>query len=405
MIVIWEGIKQALYSLRANPLRSLLTTLGIVIGITTVIAITSVIEGLNISFAEELATMGSNVLYVQKWAWVDKEWYKYRHYRNLGMLEYNAIAKIASDAQFISPMYRTVKDIKHGNKKAEFVMVAGVNEQYKDIRAAYPAAGRFLVKYEVEGGRPVCVLGSEVAESLFGQENPLGKNVLIDSTHFRVVGVLEKKGKFFDMNLDTVVLVPFGAFERAFGARHRSLTIVLLVPDQETIPKVENEIRAVMRRVRKVPFGKEDDFAINRVDVFKQLYEKLTGGLYATMFGVGAISLIVGGIGIMNIMLVSVTERTREIGIRKALGATNRIVLFQFLVEAVTLSAVGGIIGVVLGLLVAQLIAKVSPVPAAVRYWSVLLGLGFSSAVGILFGLWPARSAALKDPIEALRYE
>jgi len=406
MIALYECIKQAFIAMTSNPLRSLLTTLGIVIGIATVIAITSIIEGLNIAFAEELASIGSNVLYVQKWKWADQEWYRARKYKDMGWREYYAVEKASAGlADYISPIFRNIQSVKFREKKAESVLISGVNEQYKDIRATYPASGRFLSHHEVEGARPVCVLGSDVAEALFGSQNPLNHKVLIGDKHFKVVGVLEKKGQFFDMNLDTVVLIPIGAFERAYGARNQSMTIGLYVGDPEKIPKLENNIRSAMRRVRKVPFGKEDDFAVNRVDVLKQLYDKLTGGLYAAMFGVGAVSLLVGGIGIMNIMLVSVTERTREIGVRKALGAANRLILVQFLTEAIVLAALGGAIGVGFGFLIAEVVDKISPVPAAVRPWAVVLGLGFASVVGVIFGLFPARTAAKKNPIDALRYE
>jgi putative ABC transport system permease protein len=206
------------------------------------------------------------------------------------------------------------------------------------------------------------------------------------------------------MNLDQTAIIPIESFKKNFGGR-RSLTIAVLPKDTNNPEKAIDELRSIIRRERQIPFGKDDNFAINKVDAIKELYEKLTGGLYAAMFGVATISLIVGGVGIMNIMLVSVTERTREIGIRKALGAKRSYIMLQFLIEAVLLSAMGGVVGILIGAGAAKLIDLVSPVPAAVELWSVGLGLGFSAAVGIIFGIFPARRAARKNPIEALRYE
>ncbi|MCL4233842.1 MAG: FtsX-like permease family protein, partial [Deltaproteobacteria bacterium] len=217
-------------------------------------------------------------------------------------------------------------------------------------------------------------------------------------------GVLEKRGDFFDMNLDRIVIMPIEAFMKNFG-RQRSLTIVVRPKNPEQPQGAIDELRSIMRRARHIPFGEPDNFAINQVDTLRELYDKLTGGLYAAMFGVATISLIVGGIGIMNIMLVSVTERTKEIGIRKAVGARRSNILVQFLIEAILLSILGGIIGVAAGFAISWIVDAVSPVPARVEWWSVALGLGFSATVGIVFGAYPARRAATRDPIVSLRYE
>ena len=400
----WENLRIALVSLRANKMRSLLTTLGIVIGITTVIAIISVIEGLNVAFARELSGLGSKVLYVQKWHWLEHDWELTKKWPDIGDEEYQAIRQDIRESVAATPMLRTVRPVKYRNRKIEGCLITGVGEDFEIVRQYDPSAGRYLNNMDIERGRDAAAIGWDVAEQLFGNENPIGKEIRIAGRSLTVVGVLEKRGDFFDMSLDQTVIVPIGSFRRNFGGK-RSLSIAVMPKDADNPDRAVDELRAILRRVRKIPFDKDDNFAINKVDAIRELYEKLTGGLYAAMIGVAAISLLVGGVGIMNIMLVSVTERTKEIGIRKALGAKRSYIMLQFLIEAVVLACVGGLIGVLLGSGAAWLIDKVSPVPAAVKWWSVWLGLGFSAAVGIIFGLFPARRAAKKNPIEALRYE
>jgi putative ABC transport system permease protein len=321
------------------------------------------------------------------------------------MKEYEAIVNEAQTIAGASPMTMDQATVKWQSHKLEYLQVIGVNEQYALVRDAFPDVGRFFNSIDVQHGRDVCLLGYEVAERLFGVRNPLGQRVRVGRRTFEVIGVLVKRGDFFDQNLDRFVLLPITTFERAVKARHHHFTIAVKVADATRMEEAKDELRTILRRVRRVPFGKDDNFSVNEVDVLKDLYQKLTGGLYAAMFAVAGISLLVGGIGIMNIMLVSVTERTREIGVRKALGARRRWILAQFLFEAMIISMAGGTIGVLGGAGVAKLVATLSPLPAAVKSWAVLLGLGFSSGVGVFFGLFPARAAAKKDPIVALRYE
>ncbi len=404
MTVLWESFKIALQSLRQNLMRSLLTTLGIVIGISTVIAIVSIVEGLNEAFSNELASIGQGVLYVQKFPWADQNWQKSRHWPNITMKEYHAIEREARYVSGLTPMTGNLYNVKWRSRKLELIQVLGVNEQYAGIRNAYPAVGRNFTKLDSDRARHVCLIGHDVAEKLFGNHNPLGEYIRVGTEAFQVIGVIAKKGEFFDQNLDTFVLVPYNAFIQSMEGHH-GLSIAVRVISAEMIPAAKEDLRGILRRVRKVPVNKGDNFSINQVDVLKQLYDKLTGGLYAAMFAVAFISLLVGGIGIMNIMLVSVTERTREIGVRKALGAKPRWILLQFLLEAVILACIGGAIGIQVGAGLAKLVAALTPLAAVVKSWAVMLGLGFSSLVGIFFGIFPARTAARKDPIEALHYE
>ena len=404
MTILWESLKIAFQALRQNKLRSLLTTLGIIIGISTVIAIVSIVEGLNDAFAAELSAIGQGVLYVQKFPWASHNWQKYRGYPDIGWEEYDAIEKQSKYVTGITPLRSTMKSVKWSNRKLEMIQVMGVNEQYAHIRNVFPKIGRNFLPVDVSRARNVCMVGHDVAENLFGLRNPLGKKIRIGLNTFHVIGVIAERGDFFDQNLDNFVIVPYSTFIKTMDKR-RGFSIALRVVSAEKIPAAKEELRGILRRVRKVPLNKEDNFSINEVDVLKDLYDKLTGGLYAAMFAVAAISLLVGGIGIMNIMLVSVTERTKEIGIRKALGARQRWIMLQFLLEAVIIASVGGLIGVRLGGALATLIASLTPLSASVETWSIVLGLGFSSMVGIFFGLFPARAAAKKNPIEALHYE
>jgi putative ABC transport system permease protein len=235
-------------------------------------------------------------------------------------------------------------------------------------------------------------------------EDPLEKEIRIEGKRFFIVGILEEKGKIFGESLDNTVIIPISTFQKNFGMRWRSVNIMAQAREGQKNQAID-EIRNVMRRRRKVPPDKPDDFAINSSDALMDAYNKLTGAAFLVMIGVSSLSLLVGGIGIMNIMLVSVTERTREIGIRKAVGARYRDILWQFLIEAMTVSGLGGVLGIILGFAIAKLISIASNLPATIPIWSIVLGFGFSSAVGIFFGLYPATKAARLDPVEALRYE
>ncbi len=402
---ILDSMRMAVGSLWSNKLRSLLTTLGIVIGITTVIGIISVIEGLNTAFARELSNIGGNdTLYIQKWHWASNDWELTRKWKNIEFRELDAIRESSTLCDLVTPLVRTVRTVKYEQNKISDTLVTGVGKNYQEMRQIFPAAGRFLTDVDITKNRDVAVVGWEVAERLFEHDFPIGKRIAVGGKSLRVVGVLEKRGDFFDMNLDRTLIMPIGSFMESFG-RYRSLSIMAQPRDRDRVDEAIDELRGILRRVRKVPFGKPDDFAINRIDALKELYDKLTGGLYGAMFGVATISLLVGGIGIMNIMLVSVTERTREIGIRKAVGARRRDILFQFLTESAFLACIGGVIGILLGYAAAILVDALSPVPAQVKWWSVFLGLGFSVAVGLIFGIYPAWRAAAKNPIDCLSYE
>jgi putative ABC transport system permease protein len=403
-----EGLRIGLSSLAANHLRTFLTTLGIVIGVMTVIAIVAIIDGLNASFATQIGNLGTHTLYVDKWQWINTrdDWWSMRNRKNMGRTELEAIEREATEATAVAPMAGRSVTVIAGNEEISSIRCTGTNERYLETGGGTVAAGRFLGPTDVELSRSVVVLGAAVADRLFPRvalDEVVGKRIRIRNAPFTVIGVMARRGRMLGMDLDTNVTIPFTTFLRDMGGK-RSITIAVAAAPGR-LSALEDELVGILRRARRVPPEKPDDFSMNRQDQFLKLYNQLTGALYGVAVGVGLITLVVGGIGIMNIMLVSVTERTREIGVRRALGARKRTILLQFLIESSVVAALGGAVGTGLGLGVAVLVAAVSPLAAAVTPGAVALGLGFSAMVGLLFGIWPAWRAANLDPVEALRYE
>jgi len=404
-VELWEGFKIAVDALRANKVRSILTTLGIIIGITTVIAIHAIIIGLNDAFYTSISALGSDTLYISKFAWASREdWLKSFHRKDITNKEVEAIAKHATLVKAVAPTVGANRSVKYGSESIRGVSIIGSNEDYAVTANSLPEFGRPLSLLDVEHRRNVCVVGYDIADRLFDKMNPLGRKITIGATKFRIIGVLEKRGSLLGHNLDTEIVIPIGIFQKLYGSR-RWMTIQVKVVDAAIIEEAKDELTGILRRIRKVPANAENDFAINQQNMIADLYKNFTTALYAVAFGVGAISLIVGGIGIMNIMLVSVTERTREIGVRKAIGARNMDIMRQFLIESIMVCAIGGIIGIILGFVFAKLIASSTFLSASISPISIIIGLSFIVIVGVSFGLFPAYKASRLDPIIALRYE
>jgi len=400
-----ESLRSALEAIKTNKLRSLLTTLGIIIGVTTVISVISVITGLKQKIATSFSSLGANVLYIQKYPWVmggaGVDWWKIRQRKNLGMEEYKALKEYGSSFTYVAPQISNRFDVKHGDKKVDGVSVDGTTEDFPEIMNQQVKLGRFLSTDDIQYRRDVCVLGNDVATILFPDENPVGKTVRINGRVFTVIGLLEELGELMGQSMDNVAVIPYTTMTK-FTGRRRSLTITVLAEDED---EAREEIRWILRRVRRVKEDEEDDFSINSAGALTRQFNQLTRALFIIMVGIAGISLVVGGIGIMNIMLVSVTERTREIGVRKAIGAKSSEILGQFLLESIMICFVGGFIGILLGFSLTKLISLTGNIPFGMPIWAILLGFGFSFIIGVFFGFYPARKAAALNPVEALRYE
>jgi len=401
-----EYVIMAWDALRSHKLRSLLTTLGILIGVTTIIAIWTTIQGLNDYVYGQLSNIGGNTIFVEKWPWVIQgDFWKYRNRKDVTYREYEAIKKHSTLAYKIAPQVFSPKKVSYKNESFDNIFIIGSTEDYSETANVFPATGRFLTELDVRNNRMVCVLGDEVAKRLFKDENPLERKIKIDGQRYQVIGILERKGNFFGQNMDDFVVVPFGTFRNVTSGHMRGMRISVMTDNPAKLEDLKDEIRGIMRTVRRTPPAEDDDFSINQQDVLTDFYRQMTGTLYLIVFIIGGISLLVGGIGIMNIMLVSVTERTREIGIRKAIGANRRNVLSQFLIEAITISSFGGFIGIILGYAAGTVILSQMDLTTGVSIVSIVIGFGFSTLVGVSAGFYPAFKASRLNPIESLRYE
>ncbi|MDZ7372370.1 MAG: ABC transporter permease [candidate division KSB1 bacterium] len=408
-MVVSEYFSVAFATIRANKLRSFLTLLGVVIGVMTIIAMQSLVEGLKRNVAEQLQILGNNVFQVQKYPPIQlggESWRKYRNRKNLTVEEAEAIREKATAVRAVcSKAFHGGATIRFEERKTlPTVVVVGTTPEYLETDASSVARGRFLTQTDSDHNRTVAVLGMDVVERLFPYRDPVGETVLVDGHKFQVVGVLERKGSIFGESRDNLVIVPIGTFFKIWG-KNRSIAISVQAASAELYQQAQEQVIGILRAARKVPPWEDNDFEIFSNETLVETFNNLTRYVRLAAYIIASISLIVAGVGIMNIMLVSVMERTREIGIRMAVGAKRRHILTQFLVEAVTLTEVGGAIGILLGILLAQLVRAVTPLPAVVPIWTLILGLFFCSLVGIVFGVYPATRAARLDPIEALRYE
>ncbi|HSA96461.1 MAG TPA: ABC transporter permease [Acidobacteriota bacterium] len=410
--ILREVLRMAVDSLRSHKLRSFLTVLGIVIGVMTVIGMVSIIQGLNKSFLSELQSAGSDMIDIQKYEPVqmgrmseEERTRKDLTFDDAKAVEEGApLVRAVAVSIYVSPF--DTKEVKYRSAKSDTAMVIGMNEKWPIVMSLYlPRLGRFITDAEVARSARVCVLGSELADTLFPTVNPLGKEIRVGPEAFTVVGVLNKRGQMFGQSRDNFVGLPITTLMKYFRYEKDGLEIIATPRRSEDLQEAIEQIRGVLRQRRKVPYGKPDDFAVMTQDTMVDLYNQLTGAAYLVMIVISSIGLLVGGIGVMNIMLVSVKERTREIGIRKAIGARSGDILRQFLIEAIFLTGTGGLIGVLVGFGIALLVKAATPLPAAVSWWSVVLGLGVSAAIGLFFGIFPAQKAAHMDPIVSLRYE
>jgi putative ABC transport system permease protein len=413
LTAIWEAFRVATSSLRANKLRTSLTLMGIVVGVTAVIAVVTIIKGLDKTVAQTFSSQGSTVFTISKNPQIIKsreEFVRFNRRKDVTHDDAEAIRRLCTACWRVGLAANSVETVKHADQKAENVRVRGVDPVTMfDIDGVAIDAGRIWTEGEGGSGREICVVGPDILKNLFADATPdrvVGQEIRIAGRPYMIIGVLEPLGSIFGFSRDNVVYIPYSTYQKAYGAR-RSLVVFTQVPDADQLELAEDQVRTIMlnRRGHTIDDLNDEGFSLETQDVFLNLYGSATSNIYIVTIGVAAVSLVVGGIVVMNIMLVSVTERTKEIGIRKAIGARRKDILTQFLIEAVTVTAIGGAIGVGTGFGLAYVISALIGFPLLISIASAVLGVGVSSVVGIISGLWPAWRAAKLDPIEALRAE
>jgi putative ABC transport system permease protein len=403
-----DAVSVALASVWANKLRSFMMVLGNVVAVTSIIAVVSLIRGMDTYVATAIVgQVGAGTFRVERIGFVTNEEEEERARRRnpiITLADMRAIDGFSGNVSAIMAETRSGANVTFGETTLEGTQVRGVSSEYAEFSGFNAAVGRMLSRFEVDRSRPVVLLGWDTAENLFKGRNPLDQVILIRGNHFRVVGVAEKKGSVFGNSQDEFAIVPLGAFYKLFGAR-RSLSLSVKPTDPSLMPVAMEDARVALRIRRQLGPKEDDNFGLLSSDTLIDFWRSFSRGIFAVLLGIVSLSLVVGGIVIMNIMLMVVSERTREIGLRKALGARRRDIMWQILTESTTLSLIGGIIGTGLGFALAFGVQAFTPLPASIEAWSVALGLVMTSTVGLFFGLYPAMRAASLDPIEALRRE
>ncbi|MFO7526805.1 MAG: ABC transporter permease [Ignavibacteriaceae bacterium] len=402
-----EGLAIALRAIRANKIRSALTMLGIIIGITVVVTMSTAIKGIDNSFQDGISALGSDVLYIDRWAWfTNVEWWRMRNRKNIELSDFEKFKQMAKLPIAVAPVLNTFQTVKFGEKRVEGINVNGSNADYVKTTNFTFDQGRFYSETESNASRHVAVIGSEIAKQLFPRGDALDKTIKIGIANFKVVGVLSEQGSFIlgPWNPDNQVFIPIGAIYKNFIARSRgSVTINVRAPNPALIDDTKSEAIGVMRKIRGLSHYDEDDFSVNQQEGLTDSYNSIVGVIQIAGLFITGLSLFVGAIGIMNIMFVSVRERTKEIGLRKAIGAKRRTILAQFLLESSVICLVGGLIGLLAAILLSMLVNQF--IPTSIQIDAVIIAIGVSLITGIVSGIAPAYTAAKMDPVEALRYE
>ena len=405
-----EGARIALASLRTNKLRTFLTLLGNIVGTMSVIAVVSLINGIDMYARQEVLDEGTDVFTISRINVLQfltdfDEFLESLNNPRLTLDDRDWLAERMTGARAVSAALDNRADLKAGSRSFRNAAVRGKTEDYVLLEDVDLAVGRHLTEVDVHQSRAVAILGWDVARDLFpGVDDPCGRTFKLGSRHFDVIGVVKDRGTVLGNNRNEFVVVPITSYQKVFGTRE-SVEIKVAAGDLRRMAEAQDEARFLMRvRHRLRPLAK-DDFAVQTSEQLLNIWSGISKAIYGALTPLVGISLVIGGIVLMNIMLIAVTERTREIGVRKALGANRRNILWQFLVEAITLSLVGGLCGILLGILLALLISALSPLPFAFALWAVFLGLGVTFVIGLVFGTYPAWKASGLDPVEALRYE
>jgi putative ABC transport system permease protein len=402
-----EAAAIALNAIWANKLRSLLTVLGNIVAVTSIIAVVSLVQGLNQSVKDALQSqVGADAFTVNQFGVTmsEDDFQKVQSNPRINLDDAQAIREYSPHVSLVMAQSESRGQAKYRNESLDSVAIRGVSKEFASMPTTNVEIGRAIAVSEFSAGRNVTILGWDAADKLFGELDPIDKIISLQGVRFQVVGVAAKKGAVFGASQDEYAIIPLLAFQHMFGVR-RSMSLMVLPRDVSAVKTAMEETTVALRIARRLKPKEPDNFGVISADTFLNIYNTATQGIFAVLIGVVSLSLVVGGIVIMNIMLMVVSERTREIGLRKSLGARRRDILWQILTESVTLSTFGGVLGTLFGFGVAFLISQYAPFEAVVRVWSVVLGVSMTAFVGLFFGLYPAMKAASLDPIEALRRE
>ncbi|HOJ36977.1 MAG TPA: ABC transporter permease [Ignavibacteriales bacterium] len=403
---IKESFIIAIQSILANKVRTFLATLGIVIGVTSVVTMTTAIKGIDTSFNEGISSLGSDNLYIDKFAWfTNEDFFKIRNRPNITIEQVYRYKELAQLPIAVSPESRVFTTVEFNNNNTQVFLTGGDKDYLKTTNFTF-AQGRFYNEIEAEAGRPVAVLGYEIAENLFNKINPIGKYININGIKFKVIGVLNKQGSFIlgAFNPDKIVYTPIKNIFKYFSDRkYKTITIVVRAKNTALLNDTYDEAISVMRQVRGLKYDEEDNFTVNKQDGLQEQYNKTVGIIQIAGLIITGLSLFVGAIGIMNIMFVSVKERTQEIGIRKALGATKTMIMRQFLIEASLICLLGGVIGLILAIILSLIIRQF--LPTSIQFGAFIVAISISLITGIISGMAPAYQASKLDPVDSLRYE
>ena len=405
---VFESVSMAMSSLWTNKLRTFLTLLGIIIGVLTIIAVVSIIQGLNKYVYTKMAFYGANDFSVRKFSLGItslKEFREQMKRKNLKLEDMRVIRDQCQSCDMVGASISTQKTVKFGNQYLKNVEIRGITHLDHMIGTVEELErGRHIQKDDEDRSRYVCTIGQDVVEKLFPHLDPLGKWIKVGPHNLLVIGIGQKKGKLLGMSQDNYVRIPISTFHKLYGTR-RSISINIHTSSQIQMERAREDVRTILRSRRHRSFKDPDDFSFWSSETFIQIYKTATTSIYFAMIAISSIALIVGGIVVMNIMLVSVTERTKEIGIRMAVGARRMDILFQFLIESASISAIGGLIGILLGFIIARIVTATTSIPSAIDPTSIILAIIVSASVGLFFGLYPASKASRLDPIESIRTE
>jgi putative ABC transport system permease protein len=406
-VALRETLWLALDTLRAHKLRSFLTLLGVILAVTTLVAVMSVVEGLNLYVSDKIANLGSDAFVLDRFGIITnlEEFNKARKRPPLSLEDYEALRDRMRLAAHVGAVEATIADVRYANNLIEDVSIQGVTANYGQIRNFEVDAGRFITGSDDFHRGPVCFIGNDLVQKFFPGVDPIGKEIRAGSQQYQIVGIAKVRGSVFGQTQDNFVMVPLGTYRKSWHAPDNSLSIFIQARGTEWMAAAQDEARVIIRSLRHSSYDAPDSFGIIASSSITGLWESLTGNLFGIAVWLTSVFLVVGGIVIMNIMLASVTERTREIGLRKSLGARRKHIVLQFLVESAVLAGVGGIAGIALAVGIGEIVRLTTPIPSSTPLRAVFTALALSTIVGLFFGIYPAMRAAKLDPIEALRAE